>query len=483
MDSPIFTSYNSDRSRGGNTDVCINLYPEHTDGEKGPEIGMLISVSGKKLLATIGTGPIRAGKKDNNGLLYLVSGNSFYSVTTSYVATMLGNIGSNNGAVSIVSSPTQTGVVDGTGMWVWSKNALTWTQTVPNTTSCTNPTSAAYQDGFCIVNSNDNQVYQTNYNDLSTMVSGSPLTPNNAFVQNNAESVVTVFGLKEEVWIFKTNQTEVWINQGAAGFAFVPLTGVSIPVGCSAPASVAQLGESVAWLGGSDQGNCIVYMSVGYQAKPILNESLAQRFQSFATISDAIAWSYQKDFHYFYVITFPTQGESWAYDLKTGYWTQRAGFSNGVFNRDWANCSFFFNNMNIIGDYKSGNLYSLDDTVYDDAGTTRKWLRSWRALPPNMPQGGPMSFDSLQILMETGNTVPDGTNPQIMLRWSDDSGNTWSGQFQVPFGKTGQTAWRAIKNRLGSTKIGTGLDRIFEISGTDPILIKILGAEWFGGPS
>ena len=46
MQSPIFESFYQDRGRSGSSDVCINLYPEHTDGPKGPEIGLLISVPG-----------------------------------------------------------------------------------------------------------------------------------------------------------------------------------------------------------------------------------------------------------------------------------------------------------------------------------------------------------------------------------------------------------------------------------------------------
>ena len=484
MLSPIFSSFWADRSRSGNTDQIINLFPEDIDGPKGPEIGLLVSVPGKRLLATIGTGPIRGMYEANDGLLYVASGNKFYSVTTAYAATELGTVGSNTGPVGIINSPTQLLVVDGTGGWVWDLNALTFTATIPNAgTSCVNSTAAAYQDGFGIVNSDDNQIYQTNYNDLAAMTSGSPATANNAYVQNSAKNVVTVFDLKEELWIFKEDSIEIWINQGAAGFAFTPLVGVSIPVGCSALASVTQLGEGIAWLGGSEQGNGVVYMSVGYQAVPISTPALSSRFQNFSTLSDAVAWSYQKDGHYFYVITFPTEGETWCFDLKTKKWHRRAGFNNGVMTRDIANCAVFFNKLNIVGDFQSGKIYALDNAVFTDNAVNRKWVRSWRALPSSMPQGVPMSFDSLQILMETGITVSAGTNPQIMLRWSDDGGYTWTQEFQVPMGKTGETAWRAIKNRCGSTKIGTGMDRIWEISSIDPVEIKLTGAEWTGGPA
>jgi len=439
---------------------------------------------GKRLLATIGTGPIRGMYQANDGLMYLVSGNGLYSVTTTYASTLLGTIGSNNGAVSIINSPTQIMAVDGTGGWVWDLLALTFTQTIPEAgVSCVNPIVAVYQDGFGIVNSNDNQVYETKYNDLSTLKSGAPPTPNNAYVQNNAKNVVTLFDMKEELWIFKVNSYEIWINQGSAGFSFTPLVGVSGVVGCSAPASVAQLGEAIAWLGGSEQGSGVVYMSFGYQAKPITTFALSNRFQSFTTSDDAVGWGYQEDGHYFYVLTFPSQGESWAYDLTTGKWAQRAGFSNGKLVRDAANCAVFFNKLNIVGDYQSGNIYALDNTVFTDNGQPRKWVRTWRALPSSMPQGVEMSFDSLQIIMETGVTVPSGTDPQIMLRWSDDGGYTWTSYFQMAVGKIGETRWRVEQKRLGSTTKLNGLDRIWEISGIDPIGIKITGAEFEGGPA
>jgi len=561
VQSPIFQSFFQDRGRGGNTDQCINLYLEIDDGGE----GVLISVPGKQLLFSVGTGPIRGTFVANNGLMYVVSGNQLFSVTSLYATTLIGTIGSNNGPVSFANSPTQLLVVDGTGGWVWdystsitanvttavaSPGVVGWTghpfvagspvtfgtngalptglvagtvyyvlaagltanafevaatvqgaainftgstsgqstaansgqtfrQVIPNVyTNCVNPSVVIYQDGFALVNDDTtNQIYQSNYNDLSMFASGVGPVANFAYVQQNSKPIVTLYDLKEEVWIFKDKSAEVWINQGAAGFAFTPLQGVSIPVGCTAPASIAQLGESIVWLGGSEQGFGVVYISQGYNVKPITTYALSSLFQGFAVISDAIGWGYQDDGHYFYVLTFPTQGATYCYDLVTQKWHQRACLNNGVLTRDWANCFATFNGVNIVGDFQSPNLYSLSHTLYTDNGQARKWLRSWRALPSGIPQGVPMSFDSLQILMETGITVPAGTNPQMMLRWSDDGGNTWSNSVQVPMGQTGQTSWRVIQNRLGATTIRGGLDRIFEISGIDPILIKVIGAE------
>lgn len=65
--------------------------------------------------------------------------------------------------------------------------------------------------------------------------------------------------------------------------------------------------------------------------------------------------------------------------------------------------------------------------------------------------------------------------PQVMLRWSDDGGHTWSNEHWVETGKIGQYGRRAIWRRLGMTlKLR---DRVYEVSGTDPVKITLLGAE------
>lgn len=71
--------------------------------------------------------------------------------------------------------------------------------------------------------------------------------------------------------------------------------------------------------------------------------------------------------------------------------------------------------------------------------------------------------------------MPTYRAPEIMLRWSDDGGHTWSNEHWRPMGKVGEYGTRVIWRRLGmTTKLR---DRVYEISGTDPVEINIMGAE------
>ena len=74
-------------------------------------------------------------------------------------------------------------------------------------------------------------------------------------------------------------------------------------------------------------------------------------------------------------------------------------------------------------------------------------------------------------------STPGPQSPQIMLRWSDDGGHTWSQYRARDAGQTGQTAKRVKWNQLGSTRRNSGLDRIFEISSTDVMQVCLIGAE------
>jgi hypothetical protein len=74
-----------------------------------------------------------------------------------------------------------------------------------------------------------------------------------------------------------------------------------------------------------------------------------------------------------------------------------------------------------------------------------------------------------------GSVYVQGAIPRVALRWSDDGGHTWSNEHVASMGKIGQTGTRVIWRRLGMTlKLR---DRVYEISGTDPVKIAIMGAE------
>jgi hypothetical protein len=88
---------------------------------------------------------------------------------------------------------------------------------------------------------------------------------------------------------------------------------------------------------------------------------------------------------------------------------------------------------------------------------------------------GAPSITGGKLLIEKSQLTATAIDPQVMLRWSDDGGHTWSNEHWRSMGLTGQWGRRVIWRRLGMTlKLR---DRVYEVSGTDQVKIAIMGAE------
>jgi hypothetical protein len=84
-------------------------------------------------------------------------------------------------------------------------------------------------------------------------------------------------------------------------------------------------------------------------------------------------------------------------------------------------------------------------------------------------------------LVTTAYLAAPGYDPEVMLRWSDDGGHTFSNEHWSPMGKIGAYYHRVFWRRLGMTlKLR---DRVYEVSGTDPVKIAIMGAELILSPT
>ena len=397
--------------------------------------------------------------------------------------------------------------------------------------------TVGYLDGYFVFNEpNSQRVWVTS---LLDGLSIDPL--DFASAEGSPDGLVSLIIDHREAWLFGTNSVEVWYNSGDADFPLTRIQGAYNEIGCIAPYSVAKMDNSVFWLGADARGQGIVYRANGYQGVRISTHAVEFAIQGYGDLTDAVGYTYQQDGHTFYVLNFTNADTTWVFDAATGAWHERAGFRNGDFKRHRGNNHARFNGEPIVGDYQNGKLYAFDLDVYADDGQVQKWLRRWRALAPGSNNLNRTAHHSLQIDCETGvglngidpfdppveitteneiwiNTesgapnlvanlgtnVPQdiitqnelytlgvvedpgltlaldgptvvGANPQLMLRWSDDGGHTWNGERTTSMGRNGQYGTRAIFRRLGMTlKLR---DRVYEISGTDPVKVAIMGAE------
>jgi hypothetical protein len=472
MDSPILGSCYVARSINAANNRMVNLFPEIVP-EAGKEPAFLSRCPGLKRKSSIGNGPIRGLWKVND-IMYAVSGNTFYKVETygrtRLKGTAIGTV-TGTGPVSMSDNGTQIFIACNPDGFIYNTSTEVFAEiTDPDFAGAV---TVGYIDGYFVFNEPNSSRFW-----VTQLLDGTSVDPLDfASAEGDPDNLVSLIVDHREIWLFGTNSTEVWYDAGTADFPLQRIQGAFNEIGCAAPYSVAKVDNSVFWLGSDARGRGIVYRNNGYKGQRISTHAVEWQIQQYTDISDALAYSYQQDGHIFYVLIFPTANTTWVYDASTQAWHERAGWENSEFTRHRSNCQVVYNNEIIVGDYENGNLYAFDLTDYADNGDIQRWLRSWRALPTGTNDLKRTSQHTLQIDCEAGVgiDVGQGSDPQMMLRWSDDGGHTWSNEHWMSMGKIGEYYRRAFARRMGMTlKLR---DRVYELSGTDPVKITIMGAQ------
>jgi hypothetical protein len=469
MKTPILGSAYVARSVNAADNRMVNLFPEIVP-EGGKEPAFLNRAPGLRFETSVGVGPIRGLWAFNNHM-YVVSRNELYKVDSSYNAVLLGVVAGTTDPVSMADNGIQLFVACNGPSYIYNSQTGVFSQITDS--DFPGAGTVGYLDGYFVFNEPNSQKIW-----VTALLDGTSVDPLDfASAEGSPDGVVGIIVDHREVWVFGTNSVEVWYDSGNADFPLSRIQGAFNEIGCAAAYSIAKMDNGLFWLGKDARGQGIVYRANGYTGQRISTHAVEWHIQQYGNLSDAIGYTYQQDGHSFYVLIFPNASATWVYDVATQAWHERAGFANGQFTRHRSNCQVFFNSAVLVGDYENGNVYAFDLETYADNGSAQKWLRSWRALPPGQNNLKRTAHHSLQLDMETGVGLVSGqgSDPQVMLRWSDDGGHTWSNEHWVSIGRIGEYYRRAIWRRLGMTmKLR---DRVYEVSGTDPVKIDIMGAE------
>jgi hypothetical protein len=470
MKTPILGSSYVARSVNAADSRMVNLFPEIVP-EGGKEPAFLQRAPGLTHLLTLGLGidEVR-GLWAYRGFMYAVCGNKLYKIDPAYAVTELGTI-AGTGPVSMADNGTQLFIAANGPGYIY--NATTNVFAPITDPDFTGAGTVTYLDGYFVYNEPNSQLIW-----VTQLLDGTSVDPLDfASAEGDPDDVVGLIADHRELWVFGVNSVEVWYNSGATDFPLQRIQGAFNEIGCAAPYSIAKMDNGLFWLGKDARGQGMVYRANGYTGQRISTHAVEWQIQQYSDMSDAIGYTYQQDGHSFYVLVFPSADTTWVYDVATQAWHERAGWDNGNWTRHRGNCQVFFNGETILGDFENGKLYTLNLDVYADDNRPQRWLRSWRALPPGANNLKRTAQHALQLDCQTGVglNVGQGSNPAVMLRWSDDGGHTWSYEHWRTMGKIGQFGYRTLWRRLGMTdKLR---DRVYEVSGTDPVKLFIMGAE------
>lgn len=447
------------RSAGATGQSLVNLYAEpNPEGSKYPYT--IYNNPGSDEWCDLGTNKALQGMQKMGSLLYAVSGNEVFKVTEGGTPTSLGSITGTEGRVQMSNNGTQMSILNPDGdMWVATSSALAAVSDGDFPTA----SSTTFLDGYTIVSTDSTG--QFNISDSYDSTAWDALDFETA--EEAPDNLVASKGFNGALWQFGERSLETYYNSGNADFPFEQISGaVNTTRGCAARDSIIEADNGLFFLG----DDRIFYRIEGYSPKRVSTHAVETAWNGYSIVSDCYGVYYEIDGHKFIVLTFPSADESWTLDLATGWWHKRTTLENGM-SRKWrANCSEFFADKNLVGDDTNGKIYSLNASTYTEAGTYVERIIQGTV---QEVEDRRVIYDSvfLDIDAGVGLTSGQGSDPQVMMRYSDDGLKTWSNERWLSFGRIGEYFIRPIWRRLGSAR-----RRYFEWKITDPVKVRINGA-------
>jgi hypothetical protein len=232
--------------------------------------------------------------------------------------------------------------------------------------------------------------------------------------------------------------------------------------GCINGKTVAKLDQSVIWVA----DDYTVRRLEGLTPVRISTHAIEQWLRS-VTLLSLRAYAYSREGHFFYVLTAP-EG-CFVFDAVTQEWTERATYGSEP-EWLWGNPVSFAGKI-LVGSTVSNVIAELSPTTYTELADTQRM--EW-TYTPVYPQGQRVFFDRFEIVGEVGAglTTGQGSDPEIMLSFSDDGGKNWHNLPNRKLGAIGEYGWRVFWSGLGSC--ASSLGRVFRAAVSDPVRVTIL---------
>lgn len=446
---------------------AINVYTERIESGQGVnEWAMYRSPGLDAKYETAVSARVR-GAFELNDHVFLIVEDTIYEILSDFSThATYGPIANDGGKVYMAGNPDTLGIVSAGHFY----RIFEATLAEPDINGFT-PLNVAFGDNYWILMTSTQIVFT---DDPSATVWDA------ADVQTaeaDANFLLSMIWDHETLFLYGNRVTQAFLIGTDADAPFLPQKNGVITVGIAAAGTIVALDGKRYWIGQNKEGTGIVYQGEGYSFNRISTHAIENFIRDLGDISDAVAWPYQLNGHSCVRFIFPSGNTSLEYDTTSNNWSKPLyrNTTSGLDEMHRGYCAVAAFHKILVGDHSNGLLYEMSPDYYDDNGAPIHWKR---IAPHLIEENFDIRYNRLDLGCQTGvgldvaSTV-QGYDPQVRLRYSDDGGNTWSNELMRSMGRIGQYKKEVFWNRLG-----TGRDRVFELSGSDPVKVAITAA-WF----
>lgn len=331
------------------------------------------------------------------------------------------------------------------------------------------PTAVWDHLGYIMFGYGDGDIQSSDLNDTNLN------TLNTARTESNPDGVLNGLSWDGQMYVFGEKTVEVWGEPtNPSGFPFTRV-GYNIVPGLKTAHAIAgwhpEFGQPPIWVGSDNT----VRQLVGFQAQeigtPDLNRLIAAVPFPDNTTSGLEALAYVKGGNHFWQLNGPDW--SWVYHTGTKSWHERKsqGDDRSRFKR-----SVFAFNKSLVGDRDSDDLWSVDHTLPDEAGS--ELTASMESGPakefPNRQRISRSDFDFTAGPGLSTGTDPTQTDPSVLIEVSKDGGASWPLSYVRKLGRQGAYNHRTFVLNAGLAN-DDGVRWRWSIS--DPVHVGFQGSD------
>lgn len=442
---PIVDGSYADESRPYSSQDTINYIPEYAEQEGTRSQGKLRGAPGwGAAFCDLGTNaPIR-GARNVEGVFLVVSSNKLFQINpngTSVQRGIIPGVARVSMAHNQITGGNQVAISNGYGGYIYN----TVTQSLQQITdeAFIGAKCFDYVDSFFTYVEPAGRFAGTS--DLADGLSYSSLDRYEA--EGSPDKIVGQIVTHREWWLMGQRTIEPFQNTGATTGTFQRSQGLVIERGLASTFAVAELDNSVFWLG--DDG--VVYRAGGYTPQRISTLPIEQDIGS-RQLNLAFAMVYEDQGHKIFYLTFP-DGLTWGYDVVTKKWHRRLSRN---LNRWRVNTLTNWNGGWFAGDFSNGRIYQLDWNVQreDDEQMERR-----RITGVLQGDGNRLGVNGVMVAIDTGvkrAPIINRSSVNPILSASGTLGNGNAGDF-VTFAYTVTSNRRPVTAALLSGALPNGL--------------------------
>ena len=461
----------ADRKAGAQR--SINLYLSAVEGLGEDRQYILRSCPG----VVISSGPSISSASGHRGMMSSLDGANIYYLSDNVfkrfnaadggdVTQWTGLLETSTGYVRMAQGNDVIVIVDGLHGYV--ANLLTQTLARITDTDWLGSHEVEFLDGYFIFVKPDSEIFYISAIDDPTSLDALDFSS----ADRLPDKIIAARVSKQELYLFGSRSTEIWVLTGGSDFPFVRYSAAPIDIGLVGRRAVVKTSDALCFVGRTERGQAMVFMMVGTTPKRISTLAVEEALLADGVdLENAWMWTYQTAGAEFVGIDGPGMLSTWVFDIASGQWHERAIVGDdgeytslGVEEVATANGKHYAALPENDG-AGSWAILRLSNEAYKWADTARlPRERTWPHLIS--PSYEDVRYASLELACSTGN---GGT---VTLEVSNDGGSTWGPMLTRSLGTTGRRMERVRWHFLGQAR-----DRVFRVRCSDAVPFNIHGAQ------